>query len=1402
MAGIKYFDGIRKAQSAQRPATQLPRFDIGRLRSSGFASRIANKLLDDPRWILSLLRRFRPILRFGNFILVTRNDDVRDILERQGEFETPYGPEMTEIAGGSNFILGMKDGPDYRRMKSSVLSAFPPDEVEAIVRPIAARHSREIMTRAAPGFDAVRDLLKIVPVRICREYFGMVIDDEAEFADWSIALSALFFSDPFGGAATRETALVAADRMARTIDRSIEAVREGRTGGNTPLARLVGMLDRGRMTLGEIHSIMMGMIAGFGPTNLLAGGNCLDVILSRPDARAALEEALGNEDDEQLYRVILEAMRFKPIWIGPFRYVPRDTVIAKGTRRERMVKAGTVVMPATLSAMFDPDAVQRPNEFDATRPYRDYLVFGHGIHLCIGSAIAKVQISESLRALFAKKNLRRAKGKAGRMTRIAAYPDSLKVDFDPSPLCRAVKHSMVTVVCPVKPTSSLADIRGKIAALGNPAGSEIRAALDASGVIHFAGLAVAATDDSQGKPDRDGAHLVLELSGDGSNDDVIDAFADHAGPLVRGIFEQACSFPGGQTLNQFMRKHAVEISPSFGSNAGLVFSGTPGLSVGRIRAEADLADMARSIVEEPRSKMNAAAVLQEVRQRISREGDLSWAFEAAENPLDRPKGNAWRAAITTLKAPAVLATALAILAACTWITYTFVFGYAPGFFRNLFVGGTSLVLTIIGLTLLIVAFISLCFLALRRLERRDLPSEEMIDVAALEVILEREDRAAQNHLTAISTMKHGTLRRLALRLTFYLISISAQKVFRPGFLADINTIHFARWVLVPGTNKLMFFSNYGGSWESYLEDFVAKAASGLTGVWSNTEGYPKTRWLFLDGARDGDRFKRWARRQQIPTLFWYSAYPDLNTSRIRINAKIRQGIAEATDSQAHDWIHLFGSMPRPEPAKKSSELVNLFTPAPPPVETLESGEIQTVFFSPLGSLPHGCMLAVRIPETLRRARKKAWLEFVAAKVSFGESVPSERATMIAFGPDGLRRLGLESDSDHDPLSKFPVAFRQGMGSAARSRILDDIGDSAPEHWQWGSPARPVDAVVICYAASPEMLKADVAEFTRRSKSAGMVLVAELPLAIRRNGKKAVEHFGFVDGVSQPVIKGTPRASSSIPEQHLVSTGEFLFGYRDEHGFYPPTPTVRPSHDRCGVLPALRADNLTSDDSRLRDFGRNGSFLVVRQFEQHVDRFKGYCLAAAEERNDPEITPRWIAAKMVGRWPDGTSLVRNPDGRPGRTPDNDFTFGAEDPQGLRCPLGAHVRRSNPRDSLGEDHETQIRIGNRHRILRIGRTYERENGDKTEKGLLFMCLNADIERQYEFMQQTWVSSASFHGLLAEKDPTIGAQVSGGRFSIPRWEGAVVLKGMPSFVTTRGGGYFFLPSRAALRYLTTRL
>lgn len=1408
MIKIKYYDGIRAAQRCQHALGASPRFDLQRLHAKGLRARIASAVLEDyPRPLLSLVRRFRPNLRIGKFLLVTKNADVREVLERQEEFETPYGLEMAEIAGGSNFILGMQDGQSYRRMKSSVLSAFPVEEVEEIVRPIAARHSQEIMLKAAPGFDAVRDLLRIVPVRICRAYFGMVIDDEAEFADWSIALSTLFFSDFFGNPVTRELAVAAADHMIEAIQRSIAAIRDGRTSAKTPLGRLVAMHDRKQLSLGDVQSIMMGMIAGFVPTNLLASGNCLDVVLSRPEARQAVEAAIAAKDNEQLAKAILESMRFKPIWIGPLRYTTRDTVIAKGTKRERLVRAGTTVMPATLSAMFDEDAVSRPNEFDLNRSHREYMVFGHGIHCCIGASLAQVQISESFRALFEKPGVRRARGKAGRLTRLGTYPENLKVDFDRSPLSETVEHSMVTIVAPVRRGPSLKVLRGMIDKLGNPARPDVAAALDATGIIHFASLAVAGKADPGEELDSDRNYLVLELSGDGPDDAVIDAFASRMEPLVREIFETACGLGSDKPLQKFMRKHAVKISPHFGSNAGLVFSGTPGHSVRRIRAEEKLENEVRNILDclrEQRAR-GGAEMLARVRQKLLEKQEYRWVFEPAASRLESPAGHPWQAVFRTIKAPGVALTIAALLAIGTWIAYSQVFDPGGWIIAKLL---TSLVVSTVGLIILAVVLGAVAVLALRRLENRDKPVDRIVDPERFEAIVSRENFGAQNHLTAISTMKKGVLRRLCLRLTFYLVSILARTVYRPGFLDDMNSIHFARWLILPRSRQLMFFSNYGGSWESYLEDFVAKANTGLTGVWSNTEGFPRARFLFFGGASDGDRFKRWARTQQVPSLFWYSAYPKLNTGRIRINSKIRQGLAHAvTESEARDWLSLFGSLPRSAGAPPSRRF-SVLPPMKHSVETLETPEIQSVFFGPLGKLGNAEMLAIRIQDGVRGKDRRAWLEFIASKTTFGARAPVERAMMVSFGFDGLKRLGLDGDQNRGVLATFPLAYRQGMANSSRSRILDDVGDSEPAKWRWGSPDAPADAVIVCYANTPESLSKDVAELEKRTDAAGLDVVARIPLTLqRKKSGKAVEHFGFVDGVSQPIIKGTPRAFATQQPMHLIAPGEFLFGYRDELGFYPPTPSVPASFDPGGILPAVQSNRPSSEENMpMRDLGRNGSFLVVRQFEQHTDRFAAYCKSAAREKaaesGNPEITPRWIAAKMIGRWPDGTSLVRNPGGRPGLDLDNDFSFGTEDPQGLRCPLGAHIRRSYPRDSLGEDRETQIKIGKRHRILRIGRTYQTKVGSRVEKGLLFMCLNADIERQYEFMQQTWVSAGSFHGLPAEKDPTISAQNDDSRFSIPTWDGGVVLRGLPNFITTRGGGYFFIPSRSAMRYLISRL
>ncbi|KWV48066.1 hypothetical protein AS026_12190 [Rhizobium altiplani] len=182
--------------------------------------------------------------------------------------------------------------------------------------------------------------------------------------------------------------------------------------------------------------------------------------------------------------------------------------------------------------------------------------------------------------------------------------------------------------------------------------------------------------------------------------------------------------------------------------------------------------------------------------------------------------------------------------------------------------------------------------------------------------------------------------------------------------------------------------------------------------------------------------------------------------------------------------------------------------------------------------------------------------------------------------------------------------------------------------------------------------------------------------------------------------------------------------------------------------------------------------------------------------------------MVGRWKDGSSLVRYPHGPATRKqdgeafrPDNDFLPGAEDPLGERCPLGAHIRRSNPRDSLAPASKDELSIVNRHRILRVGRGFDAFGANDPEEqkpGLLFMCLNADIERQFEFVQQTWATAWQFHGLENEVDPIIGRGGGMGRLTIPSARGPLNLTGIKDFVRMRGGAYLFMPSRSAVRFL----
>ena len=174
--------------------------------------------------------------------------------------------------------------------------------------------------------------------------------------------------------------------------------------------------------------------------------------------------------------------------------------------------------------------------------------------------------------------------------------------------------------------------------------------------------------------------------------------------------------------------------------------------------------------------------------------------------------------------------------------------------------------------------------------------------------------------------------------------------------------------------------------------------------------------------------------------------------------------------------------------------------------------------------------------------------------------------------------------------------------------------------------------------------------------------------------------------------------------------------------------------------------------------------------------------------------------MVGRWPSGAPLIDAPDkDEPTLGDENGFGYQA-DPHGLTCPIGAHIRRANPRDSLAPNPATSLNISGLHRLLRRGRSYEQGGNGHPETGLYFLCLAANLSRQFEFVQHTWLNNPTFGGLYDDTDPLTGSrQPAGATFTIPQRPVRHRYRGLPQFVRTRGGAYFFLPGISALRYLT---
>ena len=904
-------------------------------------------------------------------------------------------------------------------------------------------------------------------------------------------------------------------------------------------------------------------------------------------------------------------------------------------------------------------------------------------------------------------------------------------------------HAFVTVVVPFDDRNADA-VNAHLDALGNLAQGPIAEALNASEFVHFMSLTVV-RDSSGGS-----AHLVLEACADGYPAGVLRRLAREIGGGLCGVLDVAGVRVRESQLGEFLVRHDRQVGQGWFSLPGVVFTGTPGMSVGRVRREAELASRIQGCLDDLPAQGSALATLERVRAQLFGEGVYKWAFVAEPVPLlaDAPK--VWSSVrplvwsgLRTFLWPLLVLPAVALVLRGLW--------------ASILTLGAELLLAGIAAGIAYVRF--------RHKEKADVPDDRGPSAQAVGEIMARENRCMQNHLAGVSAMKPGWLRRLALRIVLWVIGVSAAHYSRPGTLSDIGTIHFARWILLPGTDKLLFFSNYTGSWESYLEDFILRAHNGLTGVWSNTQGFPRTRNLVQDGAKAGDRFKSWARRQQHPTLFWYSAYPALTTERIRINAAIRHGFATAsTEADAARWLCSFRF-------------------APATTSTIESERIPTLVFGGLAGLRCARSLVLRLSDAPSDSRR--WLAQIERAIGYGERRPDESTLVLGLSVSGLRKLGLDAQA----LSTFPAAFQHGMAAPWRARALGDVADNAPGRWWWGGPGNEADAILNVYARSEDILGQQTGQRKEQFLPFGIKVIHEILLdKLPPRESPILEPFGFTDGVSQPIVRGARKWVVARNQIHVVEPGEMILGYKDNSDHYPSSPCTADRHD----------------------LGHNGTYLVVRQLEQDVAAFhESLAAAAARLVGDPRVPAvderalsAWIAAKMVGRWPDGTSLVRHPDQpgsvrRPGTLPDNDFLFGTEDSAGLRCPFGAHIRRVNPRESFETGSEKQLKISNRHRIFRVGRPYAPQSGSPNP-GLLFMCVNANIERQFEFVQQTYMRGSSFHGLENEVDPFARPPESSGVLTIPTERGPLRLRGLGDFVTVRGGGYFFMPGQGTVRFL----
>jgi len=376
---------------------------------------------------------------------------------------------------------------------------------------------------------------------------------------------------------------------------------------------------------------------------------------------------------------------------------------------------------------------------------------------------------------------------------------------------------------------------------------------------------------------------------------------------------------------------------------------------------------------------------------------------------------------------------------------------------------------------------------------------------------------------------------------------------------------------------------------------------------------------------------------------------------------------------------------------------------------------------------------------------------------------------IALTYSGLQALGVPEAS----LASFPAAFRAGM--AARAASFESADENLPAHWDapYGTGQIHAALTLLCLTNTKwqEMLA------LARQQMQDLPAVQVLSRDDFEQVPGGRTPFGYKDGISFPQIRGNV-LSPIVSREAPIAAGEFILGYPGEGGRIVPVP---------------EPDQL----------GRNGTFVGFRKLHSRVAAFRRFVRANA----GPRLSAELLAAKIIGRWPSGAPLMLAPDAdQPELGSDlqqmNNFLYAeGDDTAGLRCPLGAHIRRMNPRDTALPV-MTDVRL---HRIIRHGTAYGPPlpdgvfDDDGQARGIFFIFISATAPDTYEFLRKEWIDDGNFLGLGTERDPICGSHDATGNYTIPMRPLRRKIPMLESFTRTLGGEYGFMPSLTALRWLS---